>query len=93
MKKTIILCALFALPFISKAQTNPNEQKYSVVLSLQEWDKVMNILNQSAAPFNVVDPTKNNILTQLQVQYATLNRPKDSTKAVTDSTKVKPKKK
>lgn len=96
MKKTILICALFALPFISKAQTNPNnpnDQKYSVVLPFMDWDKVLNIFNQSAMSFNIVDPIKNNILTQLQVQYAMLNKPNDTIKGGLDSTKVKPKKK
>lgn len=76
MKKSITVLAIAALAFISLTSQAPKPKEYTVTLTLQAWEVVMDVIDKSTAPHSQVKEIQQIILPQLQKQLADTTAPK-----------------
>jgi len=71
MKKTLIIIALAAISY-SFVQDEP--KKLKAELTLQEWQVVLNVIEQSNAPHSQVKAIQELLIKQLQGQVDTVKK-------------------
>lgn len=71
MKKTFTVLGVVGLLLIGTAftvQQQEEQKKLKVELTLQEWEEVLQVIEQSQSPYQLVRKVQNNLVTPLQVQ-------------------------
>ena len=70
MKRTLTGFVIAALLFISLTSQAPKPKEYTVTLSLQAWEAVLDVIDKSTAAHSTVREVQQIILPQLQKQLA-----------------------